>query len=296
MSTPSSELPDRPQWRVLAIVLLLPFAVLALWPLFPADWLFMWGLAFSIFLSCKLLTVCRVNFSISWLDGANYIILWPGLNASSFLASQTSVSSPTKGEWAKGAISIAIGALCFFGAAPFATESVVRAWLGMIGVVMILHFGVFQCLSCAWRAIGVCAPSLMNRPLASTSLSEFWGRRWNTAFRDFANQFFFKPFSRKLTPHAAMLIAFLFSGVVHDVVISLPARGGYGMPTLFFIIQAAGMALERSRAGRAIGLMRGWRGWWFTALVLILPAPLLFHGPFLERIILPMMQDLGALP
>ena len=187
--------------------------------------------------------------------------------------------------------------VCFFwGNSLFDLDPLVHAWLGMIGVVLMLHFGGFQCLSCMWRSLGFCAPPLMNQPLRSSSLAEFWGRRWNTAFRDFANEFFFKPLSRSLSPHAAMTIAFVFSGVVHDLVISLPARGGYGLPTLFFLIQAAGMSIERSRWGRALGLMRGWRGWCFTAFVLALPAPLLFHDPFLNRIILPMMQDLGALP
>jgi len=65
-------------------------------------------------------------------------------------------------------------------------------WLGMIGIVVTLHFGIFHALSCLWRRASVEARPLMHAPLASTSLSEFWGRRWNTAFRDLTHRFLFR--------------------------------------------------------------------------------------------------------
>jgi D-alanyl-lipoteichoic acid acyltransferase DltB (MBOAT superfamily) len=65
-------------------------------------------------------------------------------------------------------------------------------WIGMIGLLLILHFGVFHLTSCWWRSVGVEARPLMNRPQAATSLSKFWGRRWNTAFRDLIHRFLFR--------------------------------------------------------------------------------------------------------
>jgi alginate O-acetyltransferase complex protein AlgI len=82
--------------------------------------------------------------------------------------------------------------------------------------------------------------------------------------------------------------------VIHDVVISLPASGGFGGPTLFFIIQAVGISLERSMIGKTPGLQRGMAGWLFTLFCLLLPAPLLFHWPFCERVVLPMLDWLGS--
>jgi alginate O-acetyltransferase complex protein AlgI len=140
------------------------------------------------------------------------------------------------------------------------------------------------------------ARPLMNRPLASTSLGEFWSRRWNTAFRDLTHQFLFRPFTARFGPRLGVLAGFLFSGVVHDIVISVPARGGYGGPTLFFAIQGAALMVERSAFGRAIGLGRGVRGRSFAMLVLIAPVGLLFHRPFVVGIMTPFMRALGAIP
>jgi hypothetical protein len=82
---------------------------------------------------------------------------------------------------------------------------------------------------------------------------------------------------------------------VHDLVISWPAGGGYGGPTLFFAIQGVGMLIERSGFGHEVGLGRGVRGWFFTMLALLLPAPLLFHPHFVEGIVVSFMHSLRAL-
>lgn len=55
------------------------------------------------------------------------------------------------------------------------------------------------------------------------------------------------------------------------------------------------MLIERSAAGRRIGLGSGSAGRLFAVLVLLLPAGLLFHRPFVVRIIVPFMHAIGAL-
>src|SRR6185295_1706450 len=203
---------------------------------------------------------------------------------------------PRPREWAAAGAKLLIGAVLFWGAARLvpANREILLGWIGMIGLILMLHFGSFHLLSCAWRAAGVDARPLMRRPLAAESLSDFWGRRWNTAFRDLTHRFLFRPLSARLGPRWALAAGFVFSGVVHDLVISLPARGGYGGPTLFFSLQAAGLLVERSRLARALGLGRGWRGWLFTMLVLALPVGALFHPPFVRNVIVPFMRALGA--
>jgi len=90
-------------------------------------------------------------------------------------------------------------------------------------------------------------------------------------------------------------LVFVVSGLIHDLVISLPARGGYGLPTLYFLLQGAGVTVERSRFGKRLGLGQGGRGWCFMMMFLTVPVFGLFHPWFVLRVILPFMQAIHAL-
>ena len=91
-----------------------------------------------------------------------------------------------------------------------------------------------------------------------------------------------------------MLLVFVISGLIHDLVISLPARGGYGLPTAYFLIQAAGVMIERTPWAKRLGAGRGFRGWVFTALIVAGPAFWLFHPAFVRNIALPMLHAIGG--
>jgi hypothetical protein len=283
-------------WHGWSPLLLAPSGTLLLlsdWP----PWAFMWALAGSIYVGCKWLTWRRTapRDAPGWMH-AGYVVAWPGLDAVAFFTPRAP-SPPTAAEWAGAVVNVAVGMALLFAVAPLVPpqEAYVVGWIGMVGLVLILHFGLFHLLSCAWRAMGVDARPLMDSPLKSVSLREFWGRRWNTAFRDLTHRFLFRPLTPWIGPRGAIVGGFVFSGVVHDVVISVPAHGGYGGPTLFFTVQAAAMLLERSGAGRRLGLGRGSRGWLFTMIVLVAPVFWLFHPPFVETVVVPFMRALGAI-
>ena len=294
----SASIPNLPILRGWAPIVFLPTAVVLFTPVEWPRWLFMWLLAIALFAGCKWLTWRRTPVAkASWQRQAGFLLAWPGLDAKAFL--QTSfprVPSPTRREWIAASGKSGIGAVLFFGAARlFPTDrELLMGWVGMVGLVLMLHFGFFHLLSCVWRSVGVDAQPLMKRPLLSKSLSEFWGTRWNTAFRDLTHQFLFRPLALRWGPRWAVMIGFLFSGLIHDLVISLPAEGGYGWPTLYFVIQLVGLLLERSRIGRKVGLGRGWRGRVFTLLVLAGPAYGLFHPPFVRNVVVPFMTAIGG--
>jgi hypothetical protein len=279
-------------------IIILPAVVLMFTPASTPRWIFMWLIAVALFASLKWLTwyTTPVPNAPPWRQLA-YLLAWPGMDARAFLGSSNVPRPPTIAEWSCATINTAVGIVLLFGIARHLPidRPILIAWTGMIAVVMTLHFGTFQLLSCAWRQIGVDAKPLMNWPIRSTSLSEFWGRRWNIPFRDLTYRYLFKPLSLRFGGGPALVIGFLVSGLIHELAITIPAKGGYGGPTVFFLLQAAGLTFERSSMGKQLGLGRSWRGWCFTAAMLLCLAALLFPKPFLHVVIIPMMQDLYAI-
>jgi len=284
-------------WRGWAPLAVLPAAVLLLTPPDWPRWLLMWMLAFAVYAGCKWLTWRRTPVAgVPWRRHAGYLLAWPGMAAGAFLRSAPRVEPPAARQWASAAAELLAGFALFWGAAWIVPEGqeIVLGWLGMVGIVLILHFGLFELLSCAWRSAGVAARPLMHRPLAAVRLSDFWGRRWNSAFRDLPHRFLFRPLTERLGPRWGVVAGFVVSGLVHELIISVPARGGYGGPTLYFGIQAAALVGERSRFGQSLGLGHGWRGWLATMLALALPVWALFHPPFVLTVVVPFMRALGA--
>jgi alginate O-acetyltransferase complex protein AlgI len=257
----------------------------------------MWALAVSIFGGLKWLTLASSAAAqdASLWRIAGYLFLWPGLNADRFLrGSQATTTTPRELFWA--AAKVTAGAMILSIAVPraLALHPLAAGWLGMLGLVLILHFGIFHLLSLAWRSAGIVALPLMNRPLAAHSLSDFWSCRWNVAFRDVAHRFVIRSVAPRLGIVGATLAVFLISGVVHDLVISLPVGAGYGRPTLYFVLQSIAVLFERSPLGQRAGFGDGWPGRVFAAGVLLLPVPLLFHPPFVLQAILPTLRALGV--
>jgi alginate O-acetyltransferase complex protein AlgI len=258
----------------------------------------MWVLAAAILFGFKWLTWRRSGRQRAPLwRHVSYFLAWPGMDAEAFFDSRLKPAKPSVREWLVALVRLAVGITLYYGVARHMPrdEPYLVGWVGMIGMGMVLHFGAFHLLSCGLRSAGVEARPLMDRPLSSVRLADFWGRRWNTAFRDLTHRFLFRPLTRRLGVSGAVFVGFLASGLIHDVVISFPASGGYGGPTLFFLLQAVGLFAERSKMGRRLGLGAGVRGWLFTFAFLLLPAPLLFHGPFVARIIVPFMHVTGAI-
>lgn len=258
------------------------------WP----RWVFMWLLAATIYVACKWLTwwtasVARVPL---WRHLA-YLTLWPGLDAAAFLQGQ-STRKPLPREWVFALAKCTLGAALVWGVTPLLrdTPDLVRGWVGMFGIVFILHFGLFHLLSLGWQSIGINAKPLMNWPALATSVSEFWSQRWNIAFRDLTHRYLFRPLTARFGARIALIAVFVFSGIVHDFVISLPAGGGWGGPTLYFLVQAAAVFFERSSLGERFVLGQGVRGWGFAMVVLLAPVMLLFHPPFAREVVLPFLD------
>jgi Membrane bound O-acyl transferase family len=280
-------------WSPLAVLPTLTIAFCNRW----APWVFMWTICFALYFSCKWLTWWQAKNSVhvSRRDFA-YLFVWPGMDAEEFLNCGDRAPKPASAAWLFAVLNTLFGVVLLWGLTPAIPDNhaLLKGWIGMAGVILILHFGSFQSLAMFWQSRGINARPLMQSPGAAKSLAEFWGRRWNSAFNRIAHDLLFRSLCQRLGVRAATLLAFAVSGLVHDLVISVPARGGYGLPTSYFLVQGAGLLVERSRTGRRLGFGRGRRGRAFTIFVAAAPVFWLFSPTFVKNVILPMLHAFGA--
>ena len=279
-------------------ITLLPLTVVACRNLLSA-WVFMWALSFAIFVSLKWMTWWRARTRVAhsgWRSAA-YILAWPGMDAEAFLDASQRVPLPPFATWLWATVETTIGATLLWVVVRSVPqrEPLLRGWVAMLGLILFLHFGTFQLVALVWQSMGVKARAIMSAPLRSTSLGEFWGKRWNLGFRQLSHDFIFRPLHRMLGAGSAGFLVFAVSGLIHDLVISLPSRGGYGLPTIYFLFQGTGMTIEHSRFGKRLGLGHGVKGWSFMMVFLVAPVFLLFHPWFVMRVILPFMRAIHAL-
>ncbi len=253
-------------------------------------WAWMWLLAGGLFLLGKQAVFARMKRSgTSWplWKTLAWFFAWPGMNARDFERSGQECPRSRVFALAK----ILIGSFLLWGEARYFDHPLAAGWCGMIGLILVLHFGIFDLIAIFWQALGFRAAPIMNAPVASLLLAEFWGRRWNSAFRDLAHPFVFVPAAKRWGLHSALWVSFAVSGLAHELVISVPAGAGFGLPTAYFILQALGITLERNTKlkGRATR-------WLLTHAFTALPAFILFHPPFVERVMVPFFHAIGALP
>jgi hypothetical protein len=219
------------------------------------------------------------------------------MDAESFLNPSKLAPPPRLRDWIWAVLETSFGAILLWCVARILpqAEVLLRGWIGMLGLIFLLHFGSFQVLAYFWQSFGVTATPIMSAPLRSETLSEFWGKRWNLGFRQLSYDLIFAPLHRRLGVGPTTFLVFVVSGLIHDLVISVPARGGYGRPTMYFVVQGLGVAIERSSAGKKLGFGGGLSGWSFMAVVTLAPVFWLFHPPFVLHVIIPFMQAIRAL-
>lgn len=267
-------------------------ASFAAYPEIP-RWVIMWVLVAVLFYAGKALIWTSARLRPAGWQGAGWWLLWPGMDVERWTVKQVNREvTPVNNLVAGALMNMLAGAGLLWGVARAFDAPMISAWVAMIGLIFMLHFGIMHLLSAFWQAQGMSATAVMKNPAASTSLTEFWGRRWNIAFRDLAHQFVFRPVALRWGHTTALWMTFLVSGLAHEVVISIPAGAGFGLPTIYFLIQAVGISLERTLWQKRSRPFK----WLLTHGFTLLPLGLLFHPPFVQRVMLPFFHALGALP
>jgi hypothetical protein len=152
-------------------------------------------------------------------------------------------------------------------------------WTIAIACSVVLHFGLLTLLAALLRARGFAVPLLFDAPWRARTLGEFWSRRWNHGFAEMSAALVSRPLTPRLGADGAVFAAFVWSGILHELALSWPVRAGYGLPTLYFMLQGGAVLWQRTRPSRG-----------FVAAALVLPLPLLFHPWFLAGVLGPWLR------
>mmetsp|Transcript_27831 Transcript_27831/g.56002 ORF Transcript_27831/g.56002 Transcript_27831/m.56002 type:complete len:162 (-) Transcript_27831:60-545(-) len=99
---------------------------------------------------------------------------------------------------------------------------------------------------------GTTEPAFANPLLASRSLREAWGERWNRPVHTFLKRSVYRPARRYLgiSPLSAALLTFACSGLLHEYNFSLHNARSYrpGEATVFFVLMGGLMLAETALA------------------------------------------------
>ncbi|CAN6216125.1 unnamed protein product [Urochloa humidicola] len=142
----------------------------------------------------------------------------------------------------------ALGLLSLFNQAmhPYAA-------FALFGVIIYsLLDSLLPCLAVAGRAaLGMEMEPQFNKPYLSSSLQDFWGRRWNLMASAVLRPAVYDPVRARHGAAAGALAAFLVSGLMHEVVVwYLTFRAPTGHVTAFFALHGACVCAERWCARR----------------------------------------------
>ncbi len=206
-----------------------------------------------------------------------FCLLWPGMQPSAFRVRRPPLPGVAALAGA-GAARMAVGV--GLAAASRYLPDALAPLLLLPGLSLVLHFGLFDVATAAFRRLGFDVSRPFRSPWRSRSLSEFWGRRWNLAFVEMLTLGVYRPLQRVAGRTTGAVAAFLLSGLFHELAISVPVGAGYGGPSLYFALHGGLVLLERRT---------GYRSRAATFAALLLPAPILFHPPFLHGVILPVI-------
>jgi len=236
------------------------------------------------------------NFGLSTKQWLIFCFAWAGMRPQLF---EDYGQKQLEGGWTMivfGLKRIVVGLLLIFLAHQLVllnTSATMIYWLIsvvlLIAFSLVLHFGLLSISAGILRFNGVNAGYLFKSPLKSRSLTEFWSKRWNLAFSEMAVIAIFRPLKSKIGQTGAVLAGFAFSGILHELALSLPVNTGYGLPLLYFLIQGALVVLEKVLLNHQIYILQHrvigkiWTLFW-----VIVPAPLLFHEAFIQHVVWPL--------
>ena len=255
----------------------------------------------SVFLAMKV--VCHAAARRAGFEGLRpsawlaFAFLWVGMQPLPFRRWGGPAVPGSGAELAAGLVGTVLGCGAWLG--------LVCAWhagapatlvgpLQVAGAFLLLRFGVFRIGAGLLGLLGMRVGPVFRAPERSRSLTELWSTRWNRPFSEMLQLSVERPLRPRLGAARGRAAAFLLSGLLHEVALSLPVRAGFGLPTAYFVLQGLLVLLE----GRLRTRGRGPEEWgaWGRAWTLgwaLLPAVLVFHPAFVRGVLLPLLDPRG---
>ena len=141
-------------------------------------------------------------------------------------------------------------------------------------ILLLLTETLLALVAVLWLPSGRLWAPLHNQPWRARSVADFWGQRWNNYYSDWTRFTIFQPLRHR--PLLALLLAFGFSALLHEVVINVPLylvteRALFGTMMIYFLAQPLGILIERRFESRPpVGLICFW-------MFVVLPAPLVVN-------------------
>ncbi len=164
---------------------------------------------------------------------------------------------------------------------PLRPSTWMQGYLCAVPIYLLTHVASLL-LELASSPAGWTYPSHMRWPILSRSIDTFWGKRWGTWVSSWLRQVIFSRYRRR--PWLALLLVFVVSGLWHEALLDVPLAAFFGINVLggwllYFLIQAAGAAIERS-----FFKPDTWYAIAYAWAVILLPAPLALNEAALRMV------------
>jgi Membrane bound O-acyl transferase family len=253
----------------------------------------------STFLTLKIVVAhnhLEKEKSLNFLQWCVFCYCWFGMNPRPF-TSFPAAPLPGYGSYIKKGVSRIIFGMILIQIANYILSQVpgnqyhfIVHLLYLVALSLILHFGMLNISTGMLRRMGINVTGLFKDPIKSKSLQEFWSKRWNIAFVELTTIAVLRPLKIKYGPKIAFWSSYFFSGLLHELAISLPVNAGFGKPFAYFIIQAILiMVVEKHivKTNRGNFIQKLW-----LLSCLFLPIFLLFHRQFIQGVVIPLINYL----
>ena len=103
--------------------------------------------------------------------------------------------------------------------------------------------------------------NMLYRSLGSKQFSEFW-HYWNPIWSYYLGKYIFKPLRKKFTKNAAIILTFLISGLIHDLVVSAIFLKIVIIMTPWFILMSLCLVISNQ-----FGIRINSSPWYYRALI-----------------------------